>query len=160
MEKTQSNLRLIRFCGEELYPIESATWHFHKSEEDNINELWLEIKADYGQQLSEDTKYLEKQPHWELTIKIENLKLTDFVSGFKTEIESGFDEESEDYLTNFYYCEHEPSDNNSIEIVERNENQILFRIEGEITDVNYYDGSKPNNKIIVETWFENGLTLT
>jgi hypothetical protein len=23
-------------------------------------------------------------------------------------------------------------------------------------DVNYYDGSKPNNKIIVETWFEYG----
>jgi hypothetical protein len=33
-------------------------------------------------------------------------------------------------------------------------NRLLFRLTGEVEDVNYYDGSKPKNKIFVQTWFE------
>jgi hypothetical protein len=119
-------LKLTRFCGEELYPIETATWFYSKNEDDNINELCLDIRTDYGHQLSEDTKTLGGQPHWELTIRLQNLKVSDLNVGFKTEISNGYDEDIEDHLTNFYYCEHEQTDNNSIEIVEKQGNRASF----------------------------------
>ena len=153
-EKQKTNLKLTRFCGEELYPIETATWHFHKNEDDEINELWLEIETDFGIQLSDDTKELGGTPHWELTLRIKNLTLSDLTVGFKADIKDGYSDELDDTVTNFYYCEHEQSDNNEIEILDKKGNKILFRITGEVTDVNYYDGSKPKNKIYVETWFD------
>lgn len=149
----QHYLRLIRFCGEELYPIESATWQYQEGDEDG-NELWLEINAGPGTQLSDDTKSLNGQPHWELTVRAEKLDLAALKSGFKAEILFGYDEKRGESLTNFYYCEHDPSDNNQLEILEKKGNRILFRISGEVEDVNYYDGSKPMNKILVEAWFE------
>ena len=142
-------------CGEEFYPIESAKWHFSESEDEGASKLWLDIQADYGQQLSEDTKTLNGQPHWELTIPLNNsLKVGNLNGGLKTEIKDGYNEEIGDYATNFYYCEHEKTDNNQIEIIERIENRLLIRLTGEVTDINFCDGSKPKNKIFVETWFE------
>ncbi|WP_300675246.1 hypothetical protein [Soonwooa sp.] len=152
-ENEQKNLILTRFCGEEIYPIETATWHLYENK-DGLNELWLEIESDFGIQLSDDTKDLGGQPHWELTFRIKDLKKSELKVGFRATIKNGYDEELEDSLTNFYYCEHQPTDNNEIEIIDINETKILFRIIGEVTDVNYYDGSKPKNKIYVETWFD------
>lgn len=153
-KKERTNLKLTRFCGEELYPIENATWHFHASTDDEVNQLWLEIETDLGIQLSDDTKDLGGKPHWELTLRIKDLKPSDLTIGFKAQIEYGYDDDLDDTVTNFYYCEHEQTDKNEIEILEKNGNKILFRITGEVTDVNYYDGSKPKNKIYVETWFD------
>ena len=148
-------LKLIRFCGEEFYPIKSAKWHFSESEDEGASKLWLDIQADYGQQLSEDTQTLNGQPHWELTIPLNNSSKVDNLNGrLKTEIKDGYDEEIGDYVTNFYYCEHEKTENNQIEIIERIENRLLIRLTGEVTDINFCDGSKPKNKIFVETWFE------
>lgn len=152
MKQQQANLKLIRFCGEELYPIERATWHFHEDEE--TNELWLEIEAGAGIQLSEDTEELEAQPLWELTVRIKDLKPSDLTIGFEACIKDGYDDDLDDTVTNFYYCEHEPTDNNKIEIRDTNGTKILFKVTGEVTDVNYYDGSKPKNTILVEAWFD------
>jgi hypothetical protein len=153
--KEQSLLKLLRFCGEELYPINKATWHIYKNEEDNINELWLDIEVGVGIALHEDTEYIKAKPHWELTYKDENLDENNLQVGFKAEIPSGYDEEVDDNVTNFYYCEHEPTDNNTIEILAVDKNKLLIRVTGECTDVNFYDGSKPNNRLFVETWFEH-----
>ncbi len=147
-------LKLTRFCGEELYPINKATWKLFKDEEENMHELWLEIEADYGIILSEDTKSLNAEPSWELTYRRENLVANDLTVGFRAEIPNGYDDNIDDTVTNFYYCEHEPSDNNVIEILATEGNRLLIRVVGEITDVNYYDGSKPKNKIFVKTWFD------
>jgi len=119
-----------------------------------MNELWLEIEADCGIILSEDTKSLGAEPSWELTYRHENLAINDLIMGFRAEIPNGYDDEIDDSVTNFYYCEHEPSDSNVIEILVTEGNRLLIRVIGEITDVNYYDGSKPKNKVFVETWFD------
>jgi hypothetical protein len=147
-------LKLTRFCGEEFYPINKATWKIYEDKNGNMNELWLEVRADFGIVLHEDTKYLKAKPHWELTIRAENLNIDDLATDFRAEIPCGYDEDSDDSLANFYYCEHEPSDNNVIEILATEENRLLIRVTGETTDVNFYDGSKPKNKIFVETWFD------
>jgi len=148
-------LKLTRFCGEEFYPIKKAIWQIFEDVESNINELWLNIETDFGTVLHEDTKELEAQPHWELLFRAENLNVNDLTTGFRAEIPCGY---SEDFfngsLASFYYCEHEPSDNNVIEILATEGTRLLIRIMGEITDVNYYDGSKPKNKILIEAWFE------
>lgn len=147
-------LKLIRFCGEELYPIEKATWHYYKNDNLNRNELWLEIQTDHGHQLSEDTKTLNAKPHWELTVRLENLTQSDLKAGFKAQIKNGYDENIHYCTTNFYYCEHEQTDDNHIEIIKDQGDRLLFKVTGKVTDVNYYDGSKPKNKILVETWFD------
>ena len=144
-------LKLLRFCGEELYPITKATWQLYK---DDVNELWLEIYAGPGITLSEDTKSLSGQPSWELTYKADNLDVSSLKAGFRAEIPSGYDESIEDYITNFYYCEHEPTNNNIIEIIAVEGDRLLIRLTGETLDVNYYDGSKPATKLFLETWFE------
>ena len=147
-------LKLTRFCGEELYPIKTADWYFYKNEDTNANELWLEISTNEGHQLSEDTQYLNGRPHWELTFQLDDLNINDLTSGLKLEIIESYNETLEDNVTNFYYCEHEATDNNHFEIIDKKDNRLLIRLTGEVTDINYYDGSKPKNKIFVETWFE------
>lgn len=62
-EGNQSILRLLRFCGEEIYPVKVATWYLSEDKESYMNELWLEIKADYGTLLHEDTAYLKSNLH-------------------------------------------------------------------------------------------------
>jgi len=151
-------LKLTRFCGEEFYPIIKATWQIYKDEDENMNELWLEVKADFGIILHEDTQYLKAKPSWELTFRAENLNVNDLTTGFRAEIPCGYNEDLDDSLSNFYYCEHKSSDNNIIEILGTEENRLLIRVTGEITDVNYYDGSKPKNKIFLETWFDEFKT--
>ncbi|MDO5105255.1 hypothetical protein [Capnocytophaga sp.] len=145
----KSYLKLLRFSGEELYPIEKATWHFYEDEDnENENAVWLEIGCESGIQLAEDTKELDQQPYWELTIRKKNLQKSDLTAGFRCETEYDIEESL------FQYCECEETEDTSVEILDREGSRILFRIEGEVTDVNYYDGSKPANKIIVEAWFD------
>ena len=158
MENEQENLlRLIRFCGEECFPIIKATWFINKNDE--FDELCFEIEAAEGIILSEDTKELNAEPGWQLTYAVKKLDESDLKTGFKAEIPSGYDDDMDDAVTNFYYCEHQQTDNNVIEIIKRDGEKLYARITGETMDVNYYDNSKPNNKIIVETWFEYGNPL-
>jgi hypothetical protein len=44
-------------------------------------------------------------------------------------------------------------DENEITIVERDGLRVRARITGTTTDVNYYDGSKPRTKVVVEADF-------
>ncbi len=149
----RNNLKLTRFCGEELYPIKTATWHFYENKDEKTNEIWLKIETDLGIQLSDDTKELAATPDWELTIRAKNLSLNDLKIGLRAAIKQGYDDDLEESLTNFYYCEHEQTDNNKIEILDKKGTKILFKIIGEVPDINYYDGSKPKNTIYVEAWF-------
>lgn len=56
-------------------------------------------------------------------------------------------------MTNFYYCEHENTESNMIEVLAADEERLLLRLTGETIDVNFYDGSKLRTKLSVETWF-------
>jgi hypothetical protein len=153
----KNSLKLIRFCGDEYFPIIRATWFINKGNE--FDELWFEIETTEGTILSEDTKKLNAKPHWQLTYITKKLDRNNLRIGFKAEISNGYNEEIDDTITNFYYCEHQQTDNNLIEILKTDGEKLYVRITGETMDVNYYDGSKPNNKIIVETWFEYGSII-
>lgn len=68
-------------------------------------------------------------------------------------VPKGYDETLGGYVTNFYYCSHEGSDSNQVEILAVEDDRLLIRLRGETMDVNYYDGSKPATVISAETWF-------
>src|SRR5262249_21361250 len=65
----------------------------------------------------------------------------------------GYDKSCGGHVTNFYYCEHEGTENNLIQILKSDGDRLLLRLTGETIDVNFYDGSKPPTKLRVETWF-------
>jgi hypothetical protein len=150
--ESQSELKLSRFCGEELYPITAATWEVFE-DDDEPCELWLEIEAGRGTQLHDDTNDLDAEPHWELTFVSDSLRPDSLVAGFTAEIPLGEEGEGDDSTALLYYCEHEPTDKNSIEVLAVDGDRLLLRVTGETMDVNFYDGSKPNTKLFVETWF-------
>ena len=144
-------LTLKRFCGEEKYPVESANWYIIEGDGtwDDPYMLCLEMEFSEGEELHEDTENLEAEPSWEISFS--SLKLTeeDLKAGFKMELEN---EDDEDSL--FYYCEHQPTFENKMEILEVKGDSLLIHITGKTTDVNFYDGSKPMNELDIIVWFE------
>ena len=149
-----NDLKLTRFCGEELYPIVSASWNIYFDEDLGMNNLCLYISAGKGTNLHEDTKDLAAEPNWELNIISKDLDKANLKEGFRIEIPDGYENDLNGYITNLYYCEHEQTDDNIIEILAVDGSKLYIRVSGETTDVNYYDGSKPLNKLFAETWFE------
>ena len=69
------------------------------------------------------------------------------------EIPSGYDDDHQECITNFYYCEHEASEENRIQILSVSEHSVRARITGTTIDINFYDGSKPATQLEVETAF-------
>lgn len=132
-------LKVMRFCGVELYPLSHAKWYV------SGNTMWINMSFSEGIDLHKDTEFLAQEPTWELSFKINS----------ENEIKSGVifenaNESDEDAV--FYYCEHTPTYKNRIEIVERQNDNIFVRISGECCDINYYDGSKGNDILEITAW--------
>ncbi len=146
-------LILDRFCGRETYPIKSATWNLYTDDELQMSTLCLSVEAGPGTILHEDTKSLNAEPSWEVNVVEMNLPLSALAAGAVFHVPEGYDEARGGHVTNFYYCEHEGSDENIVEILAIDGERLLVRLQGETVDVNFYDGSKPATKLSVETWF-------
>lgn len=54
------------------------------------------------------------------------------------------------HVTNFYYCAHESTERNHIEILAVDGSTLRVRLRGETVDVNYYDGSRPPTVLTAE----------
>lgn len=145
-------LMLKRFCGEEAYPIKKAVWDILEGDGtwDDPYSLWLEIECDAGESLNEDTINLDAKPNLDISFHALTLKDEDIKPGFILTFENE-EEESEALL---YYCDHQPTKNNRMEILERTGDTLLVKLTAETMDVNYYDGSKPDNKIELTTRFQ------
>jgi hypothetical protein len=63
------------------------------------------------------------------------------------------DEEDRYVITNFYYFEHEVMDDIEINVVKRHMDHAQLCITGTTTDVNYYDGSKPATRVLIDAEF-------
>lgn len=74
--------------------------------------------------------------------------------GSTIRIPRGFDDVLDEYVTNFYYWEHQETDDNVIEVLDSSGDRRLLRLTGTTADVGHYDGSKPDNNILVEAWFD------
>jgi hypothetical protein len=149
-------LVLERFNGFESYPIELAEWNLYKDEKNGMMNLWICLSAGAGTIQHEDTEYLNGKPNWELNLVEPNLSEESIRSGFTATIPECYDESRDGWITVFYFCSHEGTDKNTIEIIEVDVDgdRVRFRIGGETIDVNYYDGSKPPTKLTVDGWFQ------
>ncbi len=139
-----NTLILKRFCGDEHYPLQSAVWSIWDG-----RVFGVEMYFDEGTDLHEDTEYLAQEPSWELYFNVPGMKEEDVSKGLILEEKDNREDE-----THFYYCEHLTTENNRLEVLNRDEDRILARITGECCDVNYYDGSKGNNTLEITVWID------
>jgi hypothetical protein len=147
-------LWMERFNGLEVYRIESAKWNLYKDADLGRMNLWLSVVGGGAIKQFEDTASVGGQPRWELNLVETELADPALKPGFRASIPKGHDDERAGWITNFYFSSHDGSDNNTIEVLQRDGDRLLIRVTGAIVDVNYYDDSKPRSKLLVETWFE------
>ncbi len=154
-----SELILERFCGREIFPIEKAEWNLYFDAARNCFNFCLSIYAGSGTTLSEDTQTLNAMPRWEINILAEKDAEPELSEGTQFLVNYGYDETTDEYVANFYYCAHEVTDQNVVQILVVDGDRLKIRMVGETIDVNYYDGSKPPTKIQIETWFERNKKI-
>ena len=144
-------LTLHRFNGDEAFAVSAAT-ALAMPDGDQVR-LNLEIETDERPlKTLPDTQTLAAQPNAEVTIRLPKADLASLV-GRRFSVPRSWDEEAEDHVSRFYYCEHEGIDDNVIEFVERKGDELHVRWTGTTIDVNYYDGSKPPTRVVVDAWF-------
>ncbi len=144
-------LTLHRFNGDEIFNVSDATLSYFVAEDHAT--LQFDVKTeDKPIQTLPDTEELNAWPNgtWQLTVPVLDF---DEMVGKIFSIPQGYDEEAEEYLAIFYYVEHEAVDNSEIVITGRDKNEFQATITSTVPDVNYYDGSKPATKIVIQANF-------
>lgn len=148
-------LILDRFCGRETHPIVKGTWSIFHDDAIETPTLCIQICAGEGIELHEDTQELKVEPYWEINVVCADMQDSALQAGARFSVPKGYDEEQGGFVTNFYYCQHEPTEQNVVEILARKGERLHVRLSGERVDVNYYDGSKPPTRICVEMELEH-----
>ncbi len=97
-----------------------------------------------------DTAELAPQPNAEVSLK--KLDVSKMV-GRQFSIPAAWDDEKQDHVSCLYYCEHGDLNKNVVRFLERQGNKFLVHWTATTTDVNYYDGSKPDTKVEIKAWF-------
>ncbi len=151
MKNEDKYLTLKRFCGDEKYPVANAEWYIMEGDGtwDDPDTLCLEMEFGEGVELHEDTENLGAEPSWEISFPALSVTETDLQVGFTMEM----DNEDEEEEANFYYCEHQPTYENKVEVLEVDGDCLLLHLVAKTEDVNFYDGSKPKNELDVTAWF-------
>lgn len=144
----------------EQFRINSAKWNLYKDEASGFSNLCLFIECKQAVKISSDIQEFFELTHWELNIVEPTISEDALVDRFVYQIPQGYDESREGYITNLYFFEHTCTDNNHIAILKSDGAKKLIKLEGEVEDIVYYDGSKPKNKLSLETWFEFDPTVT
>ena len=75
-------------------------------------------------------------------------------------VPAGYDEAQDENVTNLYYCEHDGTDDNVIDILEVGDGTVRARITGTAVDANYDDGSKPRMRVEAVATFRLSPTLS
>lgn len=149
--KAVGNLTLHRYNGDEVYKIEIAVISIEEINGRTYLSLEIETNGRVEKSLP-DTAGLQAKPSAQITIPVEELEESNLV-GKNFSLLNSYNEVTNDYLATIYYVEHEPLESNEIEIVSRKKDKWLVKWSGLTKDVNYYDGSKPNTRVEIESWF-------
>jgi hypothetical protein len=144
-------LTLHRFNGEEIYNVSEAVIRYFVGEDGVCVDFQVKTDQEPVQTLP-DTQELQGWPNGEWQLFMPEFDPDDLV-GRVFSIPQGYDEQDEEYRTNFYYVEHEPIDDNQITVLGREGERFRVRLTGAVPDVNYYDGSKPPTRVEVEARF-------
>ena len=154
----EGQLLAKRFSGPEVFKITKAHWNLYTDGE--RKNLTLLIECEEGIKLSKQIEYCSESCHWELNLVEDEIEDANLREGFEASIPEGYDESRDGWITNFYFCEHDGTDQNRIRVEDRKEDRILVTITGQKTDLNYYDGSKPETKLYLKAWFTKDTSAT
>lgn len=89
----------------------------------------------------------------EFSIFVDEFDL-DTLIGKRFEFPSTYNTELDDYVSCVYYYDHKDFDNIVLEILDRKSNSFHVRWSGTTDDIDFYDGSEPENRVIIEAVFE------
>jgi hypothetical protein len=144
-------LVLHRFNGDEVYAIKSST--ITACAENGAVELLLYVKTKAKPvKTLPDTAELDPRPNAEVYMTLKKLDLSKLV-GRRFSVPASFDEVKDDHVSCLYYIEHGDLNKNLVRFVEQDGNKFLVHWTATTTDVNCYDGSKPDTKFEVRAWF-------
>ena len=148
-----SNIVLKRFNGDEVWQITDASFSIAPAENSDKSVLNFWAQSEHGSLLSkplEDT-YVDGGVTIEIDLKV--LPSDDKLVGkIWTLPESK--EETEDYYSNFYCYEHEFLSAGTFKVLSEKEGYFQVELRATCTDPNYYDGSKPETTIVIESWIK------
>lgn len=99
-----------------------------------------------------DTANLNAHPRAEVGIGLKTLDATKLV-GRTFKIASGYEPGEAAYFATIYYVEHEELRENEIQVLGQDGNVFRARWLGLTTDVNYYDGTKPDTRVEIDAYF-------
>jgi hypothetical protein len=142
---------LHRFNGDETYAVKKATIEAFEKDHGIDLFLYVDTRAKPIQTLP-DTAELDGRPNAEVHVRLKKLDASKLV-GRRFSVPAGYSEELEDHVALIYYCDHADLNRNVVRILEQQGNQFLVHWTGTTTDVNYYDGSKPDTKVEIKAWF-------
>ena len=78
----------------------------------------------------------------------------DALVGKRFEVPFTFDNELNDHVSCVYYYDHKDFNNIVLEVLDRKDNSFHVRWSGTTGDIDFYDGSEPENRVIIEATFE------
>jgi len=138
-----------RFNGIEIFRVSSAFILAYK-DEDGSHVVNFEANT-IGEALATlpDTQSLNAYPSAEVSVKIpgfhpDKMIGCDFIPLSENDMDSA----------RIYYVEHDLLKEARVNVIRQAGNRFHVRMSGKATDVNYYDGSKPESHIEIDAWFE------
>jgi hypothetical protein len=150
MADAPGSMTFFRGEDEEVYRLESATLTaIHRPEG---YELIFYVIAERS------TTGLRVKPNAEVSVFLKRFDPATLV-GSRFEVPNSYDEELEDHVSCVYYHEHQDFNGIVVEILGKSGEKFHVRWSGVTNDVDRYDGSAPENRVVIEGMFEfQGVT--
>ncbi len=156
----RDTLSLVRFNGTESYAVTLAEYRAYRDEEHDVTRVVFLLRTGEPIATLEDTRAIGAQPNWEIEWAGDMSVEEAVRPGSVLRVPSGYDEAQGENVTNLYYCEHDGTDDNVIEILEVGDGTVRARLTGTAVDANYYDGSKPRMRLEVVATFRLSANLS
>ncbi|MDJ1468971.1 hypothetical protein QNI19_04350 [Cytophagaceae bacterium DM2B3-1] len=154
-------LTLKRFNGDEIWNITEGEFSISPRDNYYLLNIWVTSSGDLIMKPTNDNIREEEEdsderihPRIELQTKLSQEQYQNFIGksfGFLIE---EVPEETDDNFSNFYYHAHEETYSNQITILKKEADRYHIHSISSATDLNFYDGSKPDNEIIIDCWLE------
>lgn len=136
----ENSLLVEREGKESVFEVEEAAWNICSDSDDGRS--YLCVYADGALGDDSDPEVFT----WELNLFISK-RTGALKKGFKAILPSGYDESKEGWMTNFCYQDEQfGTDNNSIEIIDVQDDKLRIRLKGGIDDI--------HAALSLDAWFE------
>lgn len=133
---------------------------FHRREEDVIFDVeWAAFSALQNEDETELLFYVRAEKkgspnhtNAEVSIFVKTFVLDELL-GKRFEVPRSYNRESEEYVSHIYCYEYKDFDQITLEVLGRDADQFHVRWEGMTGDVDAYDGSEPDNRVVIDAMF-------